>query len=672
MASKRKRGDTWEYTLKKKGLLHKPIYLRFHDEAEGDRYARNLQALLDKGIVPTEFQQRAGGLRTLKDAIIEYRRVNQVANADRDLLRTLERQVGDVVILSITYPWVEQWISGMKEVDRLAPQTIRNRAGALSRCLDWLVRHEHIPANPMKSLPVRYANYSDGARESLARDRPDIDTNVYIPDAPAIVMPEMGELEDIIIPDFVFPTLPVFDETPPDANGVQVPDVFINWKEPEYQSEVLGDLQGQVKRMMAGGTGLPPEVEDALFSRARERASAEITRAVQEATDTWAARNFSMPPGMLVKAANVAREEGQLKAAEINRDIMIEAAKWEIESIRFAVQQGMALEQLTQNLYTNMANRLFETAKFNAEAQISVFNARINLFNAQNDAFKTLADVYRVRLDAAISQLTAYKTAIEGQAAIGQINQQRVDVFKAKLDSVQSNVDVYKALMQGAQIRSDTIKTQFDAYRADVQAFAEQINAEKVKFDAYESRIKGEQAKAGVYDSQARAFASTIQGLASKADIQVKGAQIKMDAARTRVTKFVADVDSYKAQIQANLGEVQYATQAFTAQVEAWRAHAAANTADAEMQARFADMNSRTNIAYAEMQISEYTANMTSAVQQAQIALDAAKALGQYTAQLAAGAMSAAHVSASISGSGSASSSHSKSESTSTSHNYNY
>ena len=90
------------------------------------------------------------------------------------------------------------------------------------------------------------------------------------------------------------------------------------------------------------------------------------------------------------------------------------------------------------------------------------------------------------------------------------------------------------------------------------------------------------------------------------------------------------------------------------------------------MQSRFADMNTRTNIAYAEMQISEYQAKMQHAVQEAQVALEAAKALGQYTAQLAAGAMSAAHVSASISGSGSASSSDSKSESTSTSHNYSY
>lgn len=502
--------------------------------------------------------------------------------------------------------------------------------------------------------------------------RPSVDTTVDMPDAPTIDMPEMEALVQITIPDFVFPDLPTFDATPPDASAIAVPNVFINWAEPVYHSEVLDELTAKVKEMMAGGTGLPAAVEDALFSRARERESVETTRAVQEATDTWASRNFSMPPGMLVKAVDVAREQGRLKAAELNRDILIEAAKWEIESIRFAVEKGLSLEQLTQNLYSNMANRLFEVAKFQADAQIRVFDAQISLFNAQNGAFKTLADVYRVKLDGSIAKLTAYKTAIDGQVALGQINQQRVDVFKAKLDAVQSNVEVYKAMMQGAQVRAETIKTQFDAYKADVSAFAEQINAEKVKFDAYESQIKGEQAKAGVYDSQARAYASTIQGLASKADVKVKGAQIKMEAARTKVSKFLADVDAYKAQLQANLGEVQYVTTAFTAQVDAWKSQASANVADAEMQSRFADMNTRTNIAYAEMQMSEYTAKMQNAVQQAQIALDAAKALGQYTAQLASGAMSAYNISASISGSGSATSSDTRTTTNTTSHNYNY
>lgn len=502
--------------------------------------------------------------------------------------------------------------------------------------------------------------------------RPDIDTTVVLPDAPDISLPTMEDLVQLNIPDFVFPELPDFNDQPPSADGLTVPNVFINWAEPVYESELLDELQGKVRSMMAGGTGLPPAIEDALFSRARQRDSTETNRAVQEAVDTWAGRNFSMPPGMLVKQADVIREQGRLKAAETNRDILLQAATWEIENLRFAVQQGMALEQLTINMHENIAKRLFEVAKFHAESQISVFNAQISLFNAQNSAFQTLATVYRTRLDGALSKLTAYKTAIEGQVALGQINTQRVDVYKAKLSAVQSNVEVYKALMQGAQVRAETIKNQFDAYRADVQAFAEQIGAEKVKFDAYEAQVKGESAKAGVIDSQARAYASTVQAIASKADIKVKGAQIKMEAARTKVSKFLADVDAFKARLEGSLSEVQYRTQVYAAQVDGWKAKASVNVADAEMQARFADTTTRTNIAYSEMQISEYTARMQNAIQQAQIALEAAKALGQYTAQLASGALSAAHVSASISGSGSASSSDSTSVSTSTSHNYSY
>lgn len=508
--------------------------------------------------------------------------------------------------------------------------------------------------------------------------KPAIDTAVDLPSAPVVVLPDMDPMLPITIPDFVFPTLPDFNDTPPDASALVVPNVFINWAEPKYESELLDDLMLQVRSMMAGGTGLPPAVEDALFSRARERLSAETKRAVQEAFDTWAGRGFTMPPGMLTKAVNVAQEEGRLKAAELNRDILVEAAKWEIENIRFAVQQGMALEQLTQNLFENMAKRLFEVAKFQAESQINVFNAQISLFNAQNQAFNTLAQVYKTKLDGALSKLQAYKTAIEGQALIGQINTQAVEVYKAKLQGITANVDVYKAMMDGAKVRAETIKTQLDAYRADVQVFAEQINAEKVKFDAYETQVKAETAKAGMLDAQARAYASTIQALASKADIKVKGVQIKMDAAKVHVQKYLADVDGYKAQLSAAMQEVGFVTDVFKARVDAWRAKAGAVTTVAEAEIRQTDMVTRTNIAFSEMQMKEYEAKMQKAIQTAQIALEAAKAMGAYSAQLAAGAMSAMHVSASVSGSGSQSDSFSNSvskstsESTSTNHNYNY
>lgn len=503
--------------------------------------------------------------------------------------------------------------------------------------------------------------------------RPEINTDIQIPDAPVLDMPEMDELKQIEIPVFEFPELPDFDGVPPSISEITVPNVFIDWKEPEYKSEVLDELSHYIKKgIVEGGIGLPAPIEDALFNRARTRESRETSRAVQEAMNDWSTRNFSMPPGMLVKQVATIREQGQLRAGELNRDILIEATKMEIEQIRFLVQQGMSLEQITTNIFNNVTNRLFEIARFNAESQISVFNAQIAFFNAQNEAFGILTGLYKTKLDGAIAKLTAYKTAVDAQVAVGQINEQYVQVYRAKMDAVLSNVEVYKALVQGASVRSDVIKSQFDAFRADVQAYSEQINAEKVKVDAYEAQIRGETSKAGLFDAQARAYASTIQGVQAKANVKGQQIQLKMEAARVWIGKYQADLEAYKAELQANLSEVQQNTAAFGAEVEAWRATAGMEVSQAEMQSRYADMNTRTNIAYAEMQLKEYETKMQKAIQEANIALESAKAMGQYTAQLAAGAMSAAHVSASISGSGSSSTSRSTSDSKSESHNYNY
>lgn len=503
-------------------------------------------------------------------------------------------------------------------------------------------------------------------------ERPMVNTDIEIPEAPVLDMPEMDTLKQIEIPEFNFPELLDFDGVPPSIEGISVPNVFINWKEPEYKSEILDELSLYISEGMKGGTGLPIPIEEALFNRARARESREVSRAVNEAIGDWSSRNFTMPPGMLVKQIAAIREDGQLKAAELNRDILIEASKMEIEQLRFLVQQGMSLEQLTSNIFNNTATRLFEVARFNAESQISVFNAQVAFFNAQNEAFTTLSNVYRTKLDGALAKLSAYKTAVDAQVAVGQINEQYVQVYRAKMDAVLSNVEVYKALIQGASLRAEVMKNQFDSYRADVQAYSEQIGAEKVKVEAYEAQIRGETSKASLFDAQARAYASTIQGVQAKADVKGKQIQLKMEAARVWIGKYQADLESYKAELQANLSEVQQNTVAFSAEVDAWRATAGLEVSQAEMQSRYADMNTRTNIAFAEMQLKEYEAKMQKAVQEANIALESAKAMGQYSAQLAAGAMSAAHVSASISGNGSASSSYSNSDSKSESHNYSY
>lgn len=184
MATKRRRGDTWEFVVKRKGVLDRPVYFTFRDEAEGDAYCARLEALLDRGIVPDDLRRQTGGVVTISDAIDAYENARVVKPSDEAILRIQRGRLGSARVSALDYAWVERWVQAMKREQALAPSTIRHHVGALARCLDWLARKhpDRFPGNPLRLLPKGYASYNehdaiavqaagDEAPEDEARDR---------------------------------------------------------------------------------------------------------------------------------------------------------------------------------------------------------------------------------------------------------------------------------------------------------------------------------------------------------------------------------------------------------------------------------------------------------------------------------------------------------------------
>lgn len=159
MATKRERNGAWHYTIKRKGLLEKPIYFSFENEAEGDAYARQLESLLDRGVIPEGIiEARATDLRS---ALIRYQREVSITGDDEQLLRLLMKRLPHgLQLVEISYPWAERWVSAMKRERNLSPSTIRHYVGALSRALNWLAAHGEIPSNPLVLLPRGYSQYT--------------------------------------------------------------------------------------------------------------------------------------------------------------------------------------------------------------------------------------------------------------------------------------------------------------------------------------------------------------------------------------------------------------------------------------------------------------------------------------------------------------------------------
>lgn len=179
MPTKRLRSSgNWEYVFKRKGVLDKPLSVTFSTEEEGDREAVRIEGMLRRGIVPQNRVAPDSPIKSIPDAIREYRKVVSVGASDGPLLDSLTLTHATVSLSTVNYNWVEGWVSKMKREEHLAPGTIRHYVGALSRCLNWCVRKNVMLQNPLSLLPRGYATYTEadgraagGRREDVERDR---------------------------------------------------------------------------------------------------------------------------------------------------------------------------------------------------------------------------------------------------------------------------------------------------------------------------------------------------------------------------------------------------------------------------------------------------------------------------------------------------------------------
>ena len=166
--SRQTSSGSWEFTIKRKHLLPKPVSLRFPTKAEGDRYCAQAEALLDKGLVPEGFLRRAKQADTLHAAIRAYAEKVNIKHEDVELLGLWMKECpANLSLLSVDFHWCNEQITRLKQVRNLAPGTIRKRIGALSRCLTWHVALGHLIANPLAILPKGYAQYTPRDRAML-------------------------------------------------------------------------------------------------------------------------------------------------------------------------------------------------------------------------------------------------------------------------------------------------------------------------------------------------------------------------------------------------------------------------------------------------------------------------------------------------------------------------
>lgn len=176
---KRFPNGTIQFTIKRAGVLDRPVYLTYpqHQEQEARAYIKKVEALLARGIVPPDLVAQPQRPRTVRDLVRVYEYGATPSRKDRDALGVAIKAFGSLPLDAITTAWVDEWIAGMKRVERLAPSSIRARVGALARCCDWGMRKGYLsmPDHPLRTLPDGYSQYSQADEEAAGVARRDVE-----------------------------------------------------------------------------------------------------------------------------------------------------------------------------------------------------------------------------------------------------------------------------------------------------------------------------------------------------------------------------------------------------------------------------------------------------------------------------------------------------------------
>ena len=472
---------------------------------------------------------------------------------------------------------------------------------------------------------------------------------VTLPDRPVLNKPGMPNLVDIIIPTFAFEPLAPFDEAAPEWQGSSVSGI-LQWAETAYEPVLMDEEIEVIRRMWAGGTGLPPAVEQAMWERAGSREDMGVARDVSAALTEFSGRGFSLPVGALVDRIDTIRTDAALRKQGLGRDIAIKVADTHIENLRFACTQALAAENVLVGLWSQMAQRQFDAAKVQMDGDLAMLNANIAIFNARQAGWSNAANVHRVALEERGQNLQFMRLELDGEIAKGTINEQRVRVFTELYKALQADIELFKAGMEGAKIESDVQRNEIENYKAQIQAVGELVVMDKNRFEGYASRVQGEVAKAQLLQAQSSAFGAYVSGKSLQAEINIKNQQAAIAAADIQLRAHLGGLEVSKANMQFQLSAFSAATEGTRASAAVFTAQAQASAAVSEVQTRQWEARIRSETAIYEVEVRKYLADLEQQIRIGGFQMEAMKAAAQAQSTLAAGAMAGISLSSSVSG----------------------
>jgi hypothetical protein len=487
-------------------------------------------------------------------------------------------------------------------------------------------------------------------------DAPELSTLV-LPDTPSYLLPDAPEFLTISLP--AAPELITYSFAGVDPGSAPtLPNLTdVGFIETPYTREILDDVLVNVRSMLADGGGLPIAIEFALFQRGRGRLDRTNKKALHEINDRWSGRGFTLPPGSLNAELDEQVQKNQDETLGLNTDIMIQQHKEKLETVRFAVQQGIALEQVLISQHGQMMDRALQSARLLLDTHVALFNAQVSGYNAAVNKYQVDAEVFKAQLQAELNKVEVYKALVDGQRAIADVNRATADAYKSRIDGIVSLIEIYKSQIAAVEAQSRIEVAKIEGYRAKVSAYSERIRAYEAQWGGFTSAVNAQGAlfknfEIGVsaFSTRTNAWAEGERAKSARYETDMRGATLALDQYKTRITGQLAQLQVESERLRALSAQSTALTQMYQADASIETARNDANTRAFQAATELASI-------HANVQLEEAKIKIQNAQQGLLAQLEAIKGASAALAQLCAASMSAVNFSAGVSGSGSESSS---------------
>lgn len=469
--------------------------------------------------------------------------------------------------------------------------------------------------------------------EETAPDAPPVDTNFAYPDDLVVPLPAPPSLLSLSITPFDGISMPTIDTNVPELS-VSAPSIREYVPDTMYTSSLLSILQANLQdRIQNGGTALPPDIENALWDRGREREYRQMQNAIDE-LERMETLGYAFPPGVYVDARLKIQNEGSYNMANLSREIMIKQAELEQANILKAHDSAVQLESQLMNYSNQVAQRTFESVRYYTQSGIEIYNGRVRAYAAYLDAYKTKVAIYEAQVRAEVAKVDAYKAQIQAEEAKAQINAALVSQYKTQADVALSRIEIYKAQIAAIQTKAQIEKLKIDIFGEQVRAYATKAQAFSARVEGFRAQIQGEVAKQD-------AFKSKVQTYTAQVEAATRVIQARIEAYRGQVQAKTAEWDGYKAQVSSQAERVRGISTINQSLADVYRAESAALSSYNEVLIKKWQGSIELATKQAEVSIAASKANADLATQSRALLVDSGKVTAQVAAQLGAAALNA-------------------------------